>query len=280
LRWTVIVVATLLAAALALLWMVRRRRKAARRRRARAVVPRYPVLLVHGICGFDEIRIFGWRRRYFIGIAQHLAKLGVTVYHARLPPLASVPERAARLAECVRGLAAERVNVIAHSMGGLDTRYAITKLGAADKIASLVTIGTPHHGTPLADLAQGAAARAARALIRRLGLPSDSLDWLTAARMASFNAEIADDARVIYASVVCRAGRGLWNKNPLLMTSHAYIKQRAGTNDGLVPVSSQHWGRILCEVHADHWAQIGWLRSYDARPVYVTIVEHLAREGL
>src|SRR5439155_8289540 len=138
-------------------------------------------------------------------------------------PLASVPERAARLVDFIREIGAPRVNVIAHSMGGLDGRYAIAKLGAGDKIASLVTIGTPHHGTPLADLGQVGPALTARALIKRLGLPSDSLDWLTQARMASFNAEIADDPRVLYASVVCRAGRGLWMRNPLLVASHAYI---------------------------------------------------------
>ena len=47
---------------------------------------------------------------------------------------------------------ARKVNIIAHSMGGLDARYAIAKLGLADRVASLVTIGTPHLGTPLANL--------------------------------------------------------------------------------------------------------------------------------
>jgi triacylglycerol lipase len=206
--------------------------------------------------------------------------MGLTVHQARLPPLGSVPERAARLADFLRSLPAERVNVIAHSMGGLDARYAIAKLGAGDKIASLVTIGTPHRGTPLADLGQAGPALTARALIKRLGLSSESLDWLTPARMVTFNAEIADHPGVLYASVACRAGKGLWTRNPLLVASHAYIKQRAGTNDGVVPAWSQHWGRTLCEIQADHWAQIGWFTSYDARPVYSTIVKHLAGEGL
>ena len=79
---------------------------------------------------FDEINVFGWKRRYFMGIAHHLERMGVTVYQARLPPLAAVPERAARLLEFLRGISAERVNLIAHSMGGLDARYAIARLGA------------------------------------------------------------------------------------------------------------------------------------------------------
>jgi triacylglycerol lipase len=266
--------------ALAALWVARRRR------RRMAPVPsvgpvalRYPVVLVHGIVGFDEIKFFRWKRGYFGGIAQHLEAMGVTVHLARLPPLASVPERAARLAEFIRSLDAPRVNIIAHSMGGIDARYAITKMGVADKVASLVTIGTPHHGTPLAELGQIGPALTARALVKRLGLPSDSLDWLTPGQMATFNVEIADAPNVVYASVVCRAGQGLRSRNPLLIASHAYIKTRAGTNDGLVPAWSQRWGRMLCEIQADHWAQIGWFSSYDARPVYAMIVEQMAREG-
>jgi hypothetical protein len=117
-------------------------------------------------------------------------------------------------------------------------------------------------------------------LIRKLGLPSDSLDWLTPDQMTAFNLEHLDDPQVAYASVVCRAGQRLWNRNPLLIASHAYVKQRAGTNDGLVPAWSQRWGNLLCEIQADHWAQIGWFTTYDARPIYSLIVEHLASKGL
>src|SRR5204862_5513379 len=120
---------------------------------------------------------------------------------------------AASLLEFIRSISAPRVNVIAHSMGGLDARYAIARLGAADKIASLVTIGTPHHGTPLAELGRIGPARLARALIKRLGLPSACLDSITPARMQVFNAENPDDPRVVYASVVCRAGDGLLRRN-------------------------------------------------------------------
>ena len=44
------------------------------------------------------------------------------------------------------------VHLIGHSLGGLDSRFLISKLGMADRVLSLTTIGTPHHGTPLADI--------------------------------------------------------------------------------------------------------------------------------
>ena len=46
----------------------------------------------------------------------------------------------------------DKLNVVAHSMGGLDMRYAIAHLDIAEKIESLTTVATPHHGTYLADL--------------------------------------------------------------------------------------------------------------------------------
>jgi triacylglycerol lipase len=44
-----------------------------------------------------------------------------------------------------------KVHIIAHSMGGLDARHLISRLGYSDRVASLSTISTPHHGTRIAD---------------------------------------------------------------------------------------------------------------------------------
>src|SRR5438874_2494875 len=48
-----------------------------------------------------------------------------------------------------------KVNLVAPSMGGLDCRDMISSLGMADKVASLTTVGTPHHGSPVADITFG-----------------------------------------------------------------------------------------------------------------------------
>jgi len=84
---------------------------------------------------------------------------GYAVLRDSVPPVDSVAVRAAALATQVDAFIAEhqldRVHVIAHSMGGLDTRFLISSLGYAAKITSLTTMGTPHRGSPLADLALG-----------------------------------------------------------------------------------------------------------------------------
>lgn len=44
----------------------------------------------------------------------------------------------------------ERLSIIAHSMGGLVSRYYIQKLGGGARVKTLITLGSPHHGTPTA----------------------------------------------------------------------------------------------------------------------------------
>ncbi len=47
-----------------------------------------------------------------------------------------------------------RVVVVAHSKGGLDTDAALVHYGGRSKVERVITLGSPHNGTPLADLAQ------------------------------------------------------------------------------------------------------------------------------
>ena len=83
--------------------------------------PPLPVILVHGLFGFDRIGVV----HYFRGIATHLETLGCHAHAVRLPRAASVPQRARRLVELIERLGHPRVDLIAHSLGGLDARYAL-----------------------------------------------------------------------------------------------------------------------------------------------------------
>jgi triacylglycerol lipase len=264
--------AILLAVALAALlaaWIFARRRLRLRRVRRVRRSPRlrHPVVLAHGVLGFDEIAVGGRRHRYFRNIADGLHSLGAEFHHPRVPATGAVAERAEHLAELVRSLPCERVNVIAHSMGGLDARYAISRLGLEGRVASLVTVGTPHLGTPLADLAlKGIPVSAVRAL-------SD----LTISALERFNREVPDVEGIAYRSVAAHSD--LLETNPLLWPSHAYLSQKAGPNDGLVPASSQRWGTVIREVEADHWAQIGWSSRFDAVALYADLIRELVALG-
>jgi len=103
-----------------------------------------PILLVHGMV--DNRSIFtllrrGLRRRGF----------GRVTSMNYSPFTADVRVAAVRLAEEVEALVAEtgyeRIHVVGHSMGGLIARYYVTRLGGDARVHTLVTLGTPHHGT-------------------------------------------------------------------------------------------------------------------------------------
>ncbi len=114
----------------------------------------YPIVLAHGFNGSPDN---DWGVNPIIIDA--LEDDGHQVYIARVSPFKSVSIRGEELAaEIDRALVqfgAEKVNIIAHSMGGLDSRFAISSLGYDDRVASLVTISTPHRGSYVADAALG-----------------------------------------------------------------------------------------------------------------------------
>ena len=235
-----------------------------------------PVVLVHGFGGFDRIGVPGVKLHYFRGIVRHLDALGCHAHAVRLPGAASVPERARILVAKIEALGHPRVDIIAHSLGGLDARYAIAKLGLASKVRSLVTVGTPHRGTPLADLAAQSRVRKA---IAAIGIPLHALDWLSTDALARFNEEVPDAPGVRYA---CVAGGIREPSTPVslaLVPPHASLRRVAGANDGIVPMSSQYWGETLAEIEADHWEQVGWRmtmrQTFDALGMYAFVVARL-----
>ena len=130
----------------------------------------YPIVLAHGVCRFDVL----WNQRlrvddsddrridnlhYFKGIRTMLKAKGYTVYHSRVGWAAGVNARANDLKAYLRRILAEtgaqRLNILAHSMGGLDARHMLFNDREDGKIhksiGSLTTISTPHEGTPFAD---------------------------------------------------------------------------------------------------------------------------------
>jgi triacylglycerol lipase len=251
----------------------------ARRRPTMRLAPRHPVVLAHGVMGFDEIGVGARRHGYFRGVRERLESLGATVHRARVPPSASVQVRAERLAELLRSLPPGKVNVVAHSMGGLDARYAIARLGLAHRVASLTTIGTPHLGTPLADIGTGVLDLFHIKRVLKPVITLDAFYDLTTERMAAFNRDVRDARQVAYLSIVARVPRERGGMHPLLRPLHRWLVERGGDNDGLVPVDSQRWGEVLREIEADHWAQIGWGGDFDAPALFEELARELAARG-
>lgn len=127
------------------------------------------VLLVPGFFGFTnlgDLRYFGHVRN---ALLERFAARGlpVSVEVVRTLPTASLPRRAARVAETLATLPGDGapVHLVGHSSGGLDLRL-LTAPGVAlptesdvetllARVRSVVTLTTPHHGTPLAAVFTG-----------------------------------------------------------------------------------------------------------------------------
>ena len=120
------------------------------RREERICATKYPILLVHGVFFRDSKHLNYWGR-----IPDDLTTNGATVYYGHQHSAASVADCGRELAERIRAIieetGCEKVNVIAHSKGGLDMRYALQNYGIAPYVASLTTVNTPHTGCIFAD---------------------------------------------------------------------------------------------------------------------------------
>ena len=105
---------------------------------------RSPIVLVHGLFGFDRLKLGAWKLAdYFAQIPEFLASAGNRVLIAQLSPTGGVADRAAQLQTFLdREAASEPVHLMAHSMGGLDSRYLITRLGMTTRVlvSSIATI--------------------------------------------------------------------------------------------------------------------------------------------
>jgi triacylglycerol esterase/lipase EstA (alpha/beta hydrolase family) len=116
-----------------------------------------PVLLVHGyVCNRG---IWACMRRY-------LEKNGVPAYTHDLEPVYAgiddyIPALAARIEDVCAKTGARQLAIIAHSMGGLAARAYLRAHGPA-RVATVLALGTPHHGTRAAAFGQGENARQMR----------------------------------------------------------------------------------------------------------------------
>jgi len=114
----------------------------------------YPVLMVHG---------YGANGGFWVHLAAQLEAQGYS--HATVdlePTFGDIEDFAVQLEAAVQALLAasssEKVIIVAHSMGGLVARAWMRRFGAAH-VARLITLGTPHFGTDLAQKAPGHNAR-------------------------------------------------------------------------------------------------------------------------
>lgn len=269
------------------------------RAESRICETKYPLLLVHGVF-FRDFRYFNYWGR----IPHALKQNGSTVYYGSQQSAASVSDCGQELAERIRTIVeetgCEKVNIIAHSKGGLDSRYAISACGAAPYVASLTTVNTPHRGCLFADYlldkipvnVQKSVARKYNAALKKCGDPDpdflSAVQDLTASACVLRNEKLPDHPDVCYQSVGSIMNCASSGRFPLNM-AYPLVRHFDGANDGLVSLESAIWGEHFTRLavadgrgisHAD---MIDLNREnicgFDVREFYVNLVRDLKDSG-
>jgi triacylglycerol lipase len=253
----------------------------------RAAKLRNPIILVHGLMGFDAVRFLRMRLcGYFVGIEESLRSADNRVYVARLSPTQGIAHRAEELKTFVdRVSPTEPVHVVAHSMGGLDARYMISRLDMAARVLSLTTIGTPHRGSPFADWGTRRLGPLFIPPLLRLGIPHAAFFDLRSDACDEFNAKTPDAPGVRYFSVAGQCSLA-W-LGPQWLLTYNVVRFADGANDGLVSVRSATWGEHTDVWDGDHLSLINWpnpqalaLGAWRCRrPQYAALVRRLADLG-
>ncbi len=257
----------------------------------------YPIVFAHGFFGFEDFAGAGFAD-YYWGVRDDLAEVGeLDVYTPAVDPFNDSTTRGLQLLAAVEDVVEETgapmVNLIGHSQGGLDARV-VAHL-RPDLVASVTTVSTPHHGSPIADYALLIPGGAViDVLVQLFGGPLwgaidnstslvASMEQFSTAGIAVFNETYPDAPGVAYASIAGRSDNELapaecasddappflsnWAGvsdpiDPLFAAAEAIVDGgilSSIPNDGLVRVQDAKWGTFLGCIPADHIDQIGHL---------------------
>jgi len=218
---------------------------------------KYPIVLAHGFSAEDRKFAFNpWGR-----IPDTLREHGVEVYYGMTDAFGLIETNAellkATIDKILEETGKERVNIIAHSKGGLDARYMIWKYDYGDKVASLTTVSTPHHGSVVADYmlySRTLFTRSAISLVSYMEQFYDDLYpdaysaayELTTVKLKEFNENVTMDDKVYYQSIYSTMNDP--SDDPFYSRSYKYMKKLEGPNDGLVSENSARWGNNIIKI--------------------------------
>ena len=261
---------------------------------------RYPIILIHGVFFRDSKLLDYWGR-----IPRTLKLHGATIYYgdhqSALTVKESARELAARIKLIVERSGCEKVNIIAHSKGGLDCRYAISEFGIAPYVASLTTVNTPHRGCHFADQLLCAIPRniqdkvAAAYNVTLTALGDETPDFLAAVTDLTADACTKRNEMLTFPEGIFTQSIGSVMERPQkgqfpLNLSYRYVKNFDGENDGLVGESSFAWGGKYTLLRAkgtrgiSHCDIIDLTREnipdFDVRAFYTELVHDLRSRGL
>jgi triacylglycerol lipase len=258
---------------------------------------KYPLLLCHGFGAIGSLVKPSPLHDPCMLMREH----GIIAFAPNIVPYASIETRAKNWVRVINTVTEkyqlDKVNVVAHSMGGLDMRHALAHLGIRDKVASLTTIASPHHGTFLADLVL----KTPEILTERI---SEIVDWfgnnvypneksdaigsveqLTLGYVRDhFNPNTPDPEGLPIFSYGAAVGKGTnYSLNPIFKFQNTQIFEKEGVNDSFVSVESAKWGEYMGCVNISHLNQINVQVSRENKPRYnalwTGVIKNLSDRG-
>jgi len=213
---------------------------------------KYPVLFVHG-AGFRD-KSLGFID-YWGRIPNLFRKNGVVVYYGGTDAWGSIEKNAEilkkKISSIIKEKNTEKVNIFAHSRGGLEARYLISSLNMEHAVASLTTFSTPHHGVKAMNIAIKFPDSVYKFVTFLVNLWFKILgdkkpDFYTSSRQLSqkhcveFNKNNPNKENVYYQSYAAKMKYFFGDIIYLIM--NPFIALTDGVNDGLCPVDSAKWG--------------------------------------
>ncbi len=246
----------------------------------------HPVVLIHGLGARQKMGPI----RYFRNLPDLLAQAGTEVLQADIHPWHSLETRTEELkAQIEARFPDQKVNLLGHSMGGLDARHLVAKGGFEDRVASVTSVGTPHRGTSVGDFVIKTLPEATRLAVEELvnlfGFSNQGLHQMTRDHvMNTLAPELADVPGVAYFSATTVIRNPAYRHSlPVFWLPHRMIHSIEGENDGFVSEESAKWGEHIVTDYGDHYAQIGYdyaiRRGFDFESFYSRIFRRLQAEG-
>ncbi|MEX2585055.1 MAG: alpha/beta fold hydrolase [Balneolaceae bacterium] len=252
---------------------------------------KHPVLLCHGYGVMASIV----KPSPMNEACMQLRSYGIAAFAPNIVPYASIQTRAKEWHRKIDKLCDqygfEQFNVIAHSMAGLDMRYALHQEGLHDRVASLTTLATPHKGTSLAELILKTPERLQEVLGDAFNwfgnsvYPKSKSDAVGALRQLTrswlteqFNPEHPDLNGVAYFSYSGAVGKG--TDHPLAAIyryQNNHIFEEEGVNDAFVSRESAMHGEHLATVPLSHLEQLGLSVSKERKILFERFWQEAAR---
>lgn len=258
---------------------------------------KYPLLMVHGI-GFKDLKYFNYWGR----IPKSLIKNGAVIYYGHQEGWGTIEDNAKeiqkKIFEILKEQNVDKVNIIAHSKGGLDARYMIHTYNMGKYVASLTTIATPHMGSEIINVLMYLPDSIYQFICKQidkmfLKFGDKNPQSYIASRQLSvefaeqFNQTVLDSPEVFYQSYASVMKN--FFSDFLLCIPYFILKKIKGANDGLVCVNSAKWGTfhsIVCNKYTrgiSHGDLIDLKREdykgFDITEKYIEIISNLKESG-